>query len=334
MVQLADPESDDDIGPDAPDIDDARSDTSSEITELNQDEFPSYFLERDHRLFHSHGRSSYPLPVDANEQRRYDGQHQLLRKLIGDDFVGPVAEVLQCLPGEQQRVLDLGTGTGRWVLDMADRFPHVRFNGLDIVPIMSRYPPPNAVFEIHDLDERLRYDDGSFSLVHARIISMAVRDYPRLLQEVVRVLRPGGLYIACEWGRLPCVEDDSDPAVRAPRTCAFFQAILLALQCNGGTHPTALFIPGWVRDTGGFRDIHEQTFKVPMGTWPADPRYREIGAIFKETMRTYTESVRTLLLNYGHSCAEVQALIDGFLIELDAVRGLYFTYYTVHATRA
>jgi hypothetical protein len=45
------------------------SDTSSDITELDQAEFPSYFQERNGHLFHSHGSSPYPLPVDAPEQQ-------------------------------------------------------------------------------------------------------------------------------------------------------------------------------------------------------------------------------------------------------------------------
>ena len=45
-----------------------RSDTSSEVTELDTADFPGYFQERHGRLFHSHGRSLYPLPVDADEQ--------------------------------------------------------------------------------------------------------------------------------------------------------------------------------------------------------------------------------------------------------------------------
>ena len=44
------------------------SDTSSELIELQPDDFPRYFAERNGRLFHSHGLSPYPLPVDAAEQ--------------------------------------------------------------------------------------------------------------------------------------------------------------------------------------------------------------------------------------------------------------------------
>ena len=48
------------------------SDTSSEVTELDQEDFPGYFSERNGRLFHSHGTSPYPLPVDAAEQHVRD----------------------------------------------------------------------------------------------------------------------------------------------------------------------------------------------------------------------------------------------------------------------
>ena len=49
------------------DDDDTNSDTSDAVVEVSADEFPGYFQERGGRLFHSHGRSPYPLPVDAEE---------------------------------------------------------------------------------------------------------------------------------------------------------------------------------------------------------------------------------------------------------------------------
>lgn len=73
-----------------------------------------------------------------------------MRRLIGDSSVGPVRDLLALAPGEQRRVVDLGTGTGQWcvrcsvnrdalltpnycrVLDMAREFPHVRIYGVDI----------------------------------------------------------------------------------------------------------------------------------------------------------------------------------------------------------
>jgi hypothetical protein len=39
------------------------------LVELGSNEFPAYFVERDDRLFHSHGNLPYPLPVDTHEQQ-------------------------------------------------------------------------------------------------------------------------------------------------------------------------------------------------------------------------------------------------------------------------
>jgi hypothetical protein len=58
------------IGP--PDDDDDGSFdhySTAGLTELDRDEFPSHFIERDDRLFHSHGNSPYPLPVDTPEHQ-------------------------------------------------------------------------------------------------------------------------------------------------------------------------------------------------------------------------------------------------------------------------
>lgn len=45
------------------------------------------------------------------------------------------------------------------------------------VPIATRYPPRNVMFEMHNINERFRYANGYFDLVHGRSISMAVSLY-------------------------------------------------------------------------------------------------------------------------------------------------------------
>ena len=51
------------------DDDDTSSDMSDGVVEVPSNDFPDYFQERGGRLFHSHGGSPYPLPVDAEEQQ-------------------------------------------------------------------------------------------------------------------------------------------------------------------------------------------------------------------------------------------------------------------------
>lgn len=79
-------------------------------------------------------------------------QHDLLRELLGGNIVTPVRDLLtQCPPQRQIKVLDLCTGTGKWyvirrvlivwlnrgrhlyrAVEMAEEFPHIKFNALDI----------------------------------------------------------------------------------------------------------------------------------------------------------------------------------------------------------
>jgi ubiquinone/menaquinone biosynthesis C-methylase UbiE len=42
------------------------------------------------------------------------------------------------------------------------------------------------------------YEDGYFDLIHARAVHTGIRDYPRFLGQVARILRPGGLVILIE----------------------------------------------------------------------------------------------------------------------------------------
>ncbi|KAI8996294.1 S-adenosyl-L-methionine-dependent methyltransferase [Trametes punicea] len=308
------------------------SDTSEDVVEVAQEDIPGYFQERDGRLFHSHGSSPYPLPVDAEEHQRQNGLNGLLRSLIGYPAVGPVREVLAFALGEQKRVVDLGTGTGHWVLDMAREFPHVKFYGVDIVPIATRYPPPNVIFEMHDIMEPFRYASGTIDMVHARSITMAIRDYRALLQEVGRILRRGGLFVSCEWGRFHTMDDGSDVAIRAPRASAFFSAVRETLRARRGIETTAGRIAQFLEESRQFTNIRTDRFYAPIGDWPTDPEKKEMGSGFREMMVLYARSMKAVLLE-GPLAAHADALVEGYIRDIFNVPGLIATCFTVHARR-
>ena len=48
-------------------------------------------------------------------------------------------------------ILDLGTGSGEWAVDVADRYPNVTVHGVDLYPPPQTWVPPNCKFEVDDL---------------------------------------------------------------------------------------------------------------------------------------------------------------------------------------
>lgn len=104
--------------------------------------------------------------------------------------------------------LDIGSGPGDWVLDMASTFPDSQVTGIDISLLLTEYATSraqeqaliNAHFCQMDAMQPLAFTDHSFDLVHARYLYtfMLTNAWPSLLQECVRVTRPGGLIYLTE----------------------------------------------------------------------------------------------------------------------------------------
>lgn len=47
--------------------------------------------------------------------KRLNRQHNVLHGVVGSNYVGPVQEVLEHVPNRTKYVVDLGTGTGKWL---------------------------------------------------------------------------------------------------------------------------------------------------------------------------------------------------------------------------
>ncbi len=106
---------------------------------------------------------------------------------------------------------------------MAKAFPHAEVVGLDLTPAIVSSPiPENCRFECDDANEGLEHYKNSFDVVHARAICGGIKDYPKLLREMVDMLRPGGVLLITEgegiYGadcqRLTCA-DENDQVCRA-----------------------------------------------------------------------------------------------------------------------
>lgn len=138
----------------------------------------------------------YALPADEAEVNRLDFQHYMLRFAFQGNYAAPLTNPAS--------ILDVGAGTGRWAMEMAQTFPTANVIGLDVKPpaIDERGDarpdadprPPNYMFVPGNLLEGLPFADGSFDFVHQRLLFTAIPHdrWPSAVRELVRVTRPGG----------------------------------------------------------------------------------------------------------------------------------------------
>lgn len=134
----------------------------------------------------------YILPKDLGEINRLDFQHFMLRSFLHANFLAPV--------GQPHDILDVGSGTGRWAIQVAQQFPQANVFSLDIEPPQARQSavveaqPDNCVFVQGDVLQGLPFPDASFDFVHQRLLMGAIPGprWPDVVRELMRVTRPGG----------------------------------------------------------------------------------------------------------------------------------------------
>jgi SAM-dependent methyltransferase len=136
----------------------------------------------------------YLVPWDIEEHNRLDFQHFMLRQAFRGNYAAPIGTPLS--------VLDVGSGTGRWAIEMANLFPQANVIGLDINPppidVVAEgnmdTRPPNYSFVAANALDRLPFADRTFDFVHMRALVTAIPHdrWPFVIGELARVARQNG----------------------------------------------------------------------------------------------------------------------------------------------
>ena len=222
------------------------------------------------RTYAAYGKHFYGLPIDEQEQDRNDLQHAKFCLMYdGKLHLAPIVS-------EPQRILDLGTGSGIWAVDMADRFPSAEVLGFDIAAIQPLWIPPNCQFEILDVETDWLQRKDSFDFIHGREFIFAIRDWPALISQAYEHLKPGGYLelaatvplVGCDDGTCPV-----DSSFKEVWKLYFEIADAMATDGYAATIWKQQFI------SKGFEDVRETLFKVPTNSWPKNKRLKRIGAM-------------------------------------------------------
>ena len=99
------------------------------------------------------------------------------------------------------RVLDIGSGPGTISVGLAKAVHPGEMHGVDMEPsqvelasaIARNYGQDNASFHLGDV-ANLEFEDESFDVVHCHNVLLHVPDTEAVLEEVKRVLKPGGIF--------------------------------------------------------------------------------------------------------------------------------------------
>ncbi|MEK6326933.1 MAG: class I SAM-dependent methyltransferase [Actinomycetota bacterium] len=166
------------------------------------------------------------------------GRRQIILAVLGAHLTPPPN-------GHTARILDLGCGTGT-MLSYLRRFGEVE--GVDADEQAVRYCQARGHARVRLLEsEALPYPDDSFDLLTALDVLEHIEDDGRALEEVARVLRPGGAFLATVpaypwmWG----AQDEISHHFRRYKLRQLEQRILAAgLELERLTHfNTILFAP-------------------------------------------------------------------------------------------
>ncbi|KAL2162268.1 hypothetical protein VTH06DRAFT_7181 [Thermothelomyces fergusii] len=230
--------------------------------------------------YHAYRAGKYAFPNDETEQNCDDMKHAVTVMLCrGAYFYAPVEEVLK-RGGE---VLDLGTGTGIWAIEVGDRYPNSTITGVDLSPIQPTFVPENVHFFVDDFEEDWVDPPNKYDFIHLRHTLHSVKDVDALLRRIMHHLKPGGYFEIQEF----VASLQSDDGTLTPETPYAFRDyvnfLIAGLRVLGSDAHAVLRMPERMR-AAGFEDVQRKTHKCPLGAWPRDRRLRSCGLYFRTSI--------------------------------------------------
>jgi len=220
------------------------------------------------RSYHAFRRGKYVMPNDEREQERMDIHYHSVRLVLGNrHFIAPVEDPTS--------ILDVGTGTGIWAMDVADDYPGATVVGIDLSPIQPTAVPPNLEFQIMDADEPWDFTNR-FDYVHTRLMNgFSIKSWPFFYEQAFAALQPGGWVENQEFEvRFGC--DDGTMSHDSPclRWATLWNQGIENFGLTGRCYPERM---KQQMEAAGFVNVAVRYYRMPIGTWPKDKRLRQAG---------------------------------------------------------
>ncbi|KAG4280179.1 hypothetical protein FPRO06_11512 [Fusarium proliferatum] len=211
-------------------------------------------------------------PTDDDYQEGQDMLHHYTLLLFDDK--------LQLAPIDKnpQKILDIGTGTGIWAIDMADEYPSAEVLGTDISAVQPAFVPLNCSFQIEDAQLDWTFKPDEFDFIHIRYLYGAIDDWKKLYRQAFAHVRPGGWVESLE---IDIETHSENPRIEKDEGHIFKKWCKLFFECGRQTGRTwEIARDGrqeeYMREAG-FTDLFSKSWKLPVGGWPQDKKLKQIG---------------------------------------------------------
>lgn len=249
---------------------------------------------------------------NQDELRRLHLQDQMLTSQMG----GVLPD--QPDPAALTRILDVGCGTGGWLIEVAKIFPTIKVlvgvdASLPFVQYARAQAEANGVsdrveFHVMDALRMLEFPHRFFDLVNQRLGQSWLRtwDWPKLLQEYQRVVRPEGI--------IRIVEGDLLAESSSPALLHLNRLLLQALHQSGH-----YFTAEWNGLTSQLVRVLRQHGVQQVQAQPFTLRYRAgtpEGQSYYENARLLFRTFAPFLKKWTRAPEEYEALYQQALSEM------------------
>jgi len=269
----------------------------------------------------SNTESTYFIKDSGAELARLVEQERFFQKALGGLL--PEYPDLPAFLAPFHRALDVASGSGGWVLELARQYPHMEVIGFDIDERMIAYANSqakvsgfdNASFRVMNAAEPLDFPDNYFDLVNARFMAViGAAAWPRVTKELYRITRPGGIIRLTETEQYsisngPAFERLSASFLEAERRAG------LTLSPNGPTSGQTVMLGRFLRDAGCINIQRKpQVIDWSAGTEEHEPMFQDL-RIFIKLLQPFIIGVGVLTQEESDQLyreAELEIMSDDF----------------------